>query len=174
MKVISSSCISKASIAVFLMTVMISTATATATKDTPAETKAIMIQLINQLERDPFLKDGKSVRGEVLSWLTDAPDVSVNVCTHVLGDISKIKGDDGGTLVVQLMFSEAKFILEHPDKATDQHAINVAGIEGVLKTYASMQASKPKLSIREFDQLSKMKTSGQLSAEVEKRLTKCK
>ncbi|MBC3873971.1 hypothetical protein [Undibacterium flavidum] len=172
MKAISPPSISKALFAALLTSLMISSAIAA--EATPAETKTRMIRLINQLETDPFLKDGKSVRSEVLSWLTEAPDVSVNVCTNVLGDISKIKGDDGGTLLVQLMFSEAKFILEHPDKATDQHAINVAGIEGVLRTYASMQRSKPTLTIREFDQLTQMKTSGQLGAEVEKRLTECK
>ena len=159
-------------LAALVTTVMISTATAA--EVTSTETKARMIQLINKLESDPFMKDGKIVRGEVLSWLTEAPDVSVNVCTHVLGDIRKIKGDDAGTLVVQLMFSEARFILEHPDKATDQHAINVAGIEGVLRTYASMQASKPKLSISELDELSQMNTSGQLGTEVDKRLVECK
>lgn len=133
-----------------------------------------MIQLINKLESDPFTKDGKDVRAEVLIWLTEAPDVSVSLCPDVLGDIRKIKGDDGKTLVVQLMYSEAKFILEHPDKAADQLAVNVAGVEGVLRTYAAMQAVKPKLSIPEFDQLSQLQASGQLVAAVETRLATCK
>jgi len=92
----------------------------------------------------------------------------------VLGDFRKIKGDEGGTLVVQLMFSEAKFILEHPDKATDQHAINVAGVEGVLRTYGAMKAAKPKLAIPEFDRLVKLQESGQLVAAVDEGLAKCK
>ena len=151
----------------------IATVCVAAAEVTSAETKARMIQLINKLESDPFLKDGKKVRGEVLSWLTEAPDVTVTVCTDVLGDIDNIKGDEVGTLVVQLMFSEAKFILEHPDMAANQHAVNVAGVEGVLRTYASMQAVKPKLAIPEFDQLARMKASGQLGAEVKRRLAAC-
>jgi len=40
-----------------------------AEQGTSAATKARMIQLITMLESDPFLKDGKEVRGEVMSWL---------------------------------------------------------------------------------------------------------
>jgi hypothetical protein len=149
------------------------TQVAGAAENTSAETKARMIQLINKLETEPFTKDGKEIRGEVLTWLTEAPDVSVRVCANMFGNIKKIKSEEGGTLVVQLMFSEAKFILEHPEKAADQRAVNVAGVEGVLRTYAAMQAVNPKLSIREFDQLAQLQASGQLAAEVESRLATC-
>ena len=132
-----------------------------------------MIQLIGILESDPFLKDGKEVRGEVMSWLAEAPDVTVKICPSVLGDIQKLTSDEAGTLVVQLVFAEAKFILEHPDKATDQHAINVAGVEGVLRTYAAMKSAKPKLAIPEIDRLEKLQASGQLGTAVDEGLAKC-
>lgn len=149
------------------------TRAAAAGEVTPTETKVRMIQLIGELESDPFATNSEEIRGEVMSWLTDAPDVTVKVCARVLGDIDKIKGDEGETLVVQLVFSEAKFILEHPDKATDQRAINVAGVEGVLKTYAAMKIAKPKLAIREFDQLVKLQASGQLGAAIDTGLAEC-
>ena len=155
------------------LSMVATTSVVNAAEATSAETKARMISLISKLESDPFTRDGRDIRGEVISWLTEAPDVTVKVCTNVLGDITKIKGDDGGTLVVQLMLSEAKFILEHPDKEADQLAVNVAGIEGVLRTYAAMRAVKPKLAIREFDQLAQLQTSGQLAAETDKRLATC-
>lgn len=142
-------------------------------QETPAATKTRMIQLIGMLESDPFLKDGKEVRGEIMSWLVEAPDVTVKICPNVLGDVRKIKGNEGRILVVQLGFSEAKFILENPDKATDQHAINVAGVEGVLRTYAAMKTTKPKLAIPEIDRLVKLQESGQLGAAVDEGLAKC-
>ncbi len=108
-----------------------------------------------------------------MTWLAEAPDVTVKLCPRVLGDFRKIKGNEGSILVVQLMFSEAKFILEHPDKATDQHAINVAGVEGVLRTYAAMQAVKPKLAIPELDRLVQLQASGQLGTTVDEALAKC-
>src|SRR5690348_13155036 len=137
--------------AAFLASLCAAVTICAAAEPTSDKTKARMIELIGKLEADPFTKDGREIRSEVLIWLTEAPDVSVSVCGDVLGDITKFKGDEGGTLVVQLAFSEAKFILEHPDKAADQHEINVAGVEGVLRTYASMRVSKPKLAIRQLD-----------------------
>ena len=144
-----------------------------AEQKTSAATKARMIQLISVLESDPFLKDGTEVRDEIMSWLAEAPDVTVKVCPKVLGDIKKIKGDEGGMLVVQLMFSEAKFILEHPDKAMDQHAINVGGVEGVLRTYAAMKTAKPKLAIPEFERLIEVQAAGGLGDMVDQGLEEC-
>jgi hypothetical protein len=144
-----------------------------AEQETSAATKARMIQLISILESDPFLKEATEVRDEILGWLAEAPDVTVKVCPKVLGDIRKIKGEEGGTLVVQLMFSEAKFILEHPDKATDQHAINVGGVEGVLRTYAAMKVAKPNLAIPEFERLIEVQSAGGLGAVVDEGLKKC-
>jgi hypothetical protein len=144
-----------------------------AAEPTSDKTRARMIQLIGKLEADPFAKDGEEIRSEVLTWLTEAPDVTVSVCRDVLGDITRFKDAEGGILALQLAFSEARFILEHPDKALDQHAIKVAGVEGVLRTYASMRVSKPKLAIRQIDEWSRLQTSGQLGPEVDKRLAAC-
>ena len=161
----------------FFLVVAFATATThavTAAENTSAETKARMIQLVDKLETDPFTKDGKEIRGELLTWLTEAPDVSVTICPNMFGDIKKIKGNEATILVVQLMFSEAKFLLEHPDRSSDTLAVNVAGVEGVLRTYASMQTVKPKLAIREFDQLAQLQASGQLAAKVEARVAECR
>ena len=85
----------------------------------------------------------------------------------------RLKTMRAAMLVVQMMFSEAKFILENPDKATDQHAINVAGVEGVLRTYAAMKAKKRKLELPQFERLAKLQESGQLGAAVDEGLAKC-
>lgn len=140
---------------------------------TSAATEARMLQLIGVLESNPFIKDGKEIRGEVMSWLVEAPDVAVMLCPEVLGDVREIVDDESATLVVQMMFSEAKFILENPDKATDQHAINVAGVEGVLRTYAAMRAKKRKLALPQFDRLVKLQAAGQLGAAVDEGLANC-
>ena len=142
-------------------------------QETSAATNTRMIQLIGTLESEPFQKDHNEVRSEVMTWLVEAPDVTVRICLKVLGDIEKIKGYEGGILVVQLGFSQAKFILENPDKATDQHAINVAGVEGVLRTYAAMKSTKTELAIPEVDRLVKLQESGELGAAVVERQAKC-
>ena len=141
---------------------------------TSPEVKARMIRLIGQLESDPYAKDGKDIRREVLVWLIDAPDVTVGICTNVLGDIKKLKGDDGATLTTQLAFSQAKYILEHPDKAADKHAVNIAGVEGVLRTYEAMKRAKPKVKFAPMEQLLQLQSNGGLDAFVDSGLAQCK
>jgi hypothetical protein len=133
-----------------------------------------MIELITQLENDPFHKEGKKIRGEVLVWLTEAPDVSVTLCLDVLGEMKKFKGDEGSALSAQFLFEQARFILEHADQAGDQKAINLAGVEGVLRTYERMKATKPKLKIEGADSLAALKASGGLEAHVAQRVAGCK
>lgn len=141
---------------------------------TTPETKAHMLQLINTLETDPFNKNAKENAREVLLWLTNAPDVTVQLCGGVMGELSKFKGGEGSTLVGQLIFSEAKFILENPDKANDQQAINVSGVEGVIRTYNAMKQAKPKLKIEPMEKLLQLQSEHKLEAFIEEALKKCK
>jgi hypothetical protein len=141
---------------------------------TSPEVKARMIQLIGTLEADPYNKDAKDYRREVLLWLTDAPDVTVELCASLLGDVKKLKGDDGAALVGQLAFSEAKYILEHPDKANDRHAVSAAGIDGVLRTYVAMKQAKPKLQFEPMEKLLQVEADEKLDEYTENALKNCK
>jgi len=133
-----------------------------------------MIQLIGQLEAEPFAANADDIRREVLPWLIDAPDVSVTICSSVLGDIKKLKGNDGSALLAQLAFSQAKYILEHPDKAADPHAVMLAGVEGVLRTYEAMKQAKPKVKFDTMEHLLQLRSNGGLAAFVDKGLADCK
>lgn len=147
---------------------------AAAQKPTSAEKRTQMIQLIAALERNPYHKDAKAARRAVLEWLTEAPDVSVTICPALLVDMGKLKGDDGTILFGQLPFAEARFILEHPDQASDAHAVHQAGVEGVLRTYASMKAAKPKLELEPMEKLVRIQAEGKLAEFVTDAMTKCK
>jgi hypothetical protein len=141
---------------------------------TSPETRARMIKLIGQLESDPYVDNGKEIRREVMVWLIDAPDISVSPCPHVIGDIKKMRDDDGALLVTQLVFSEAKFILEHPDKASDKLAVSLGGVEGVLRTYSAMKKARPSLTVGEMEHLVEAQSQGRLDAVVGEGLSQCK
>jgi hypothetical protein len=159
---------------VVLLAASMSSARSGQRQSTSAETKARMLQLIATLETDPYNKDAKAYRREVLVWLTDAPDVTVELCADLLGDVKKLKGDDGAALVGQLAFSEAKYILEHPEKAKDRHAVSVAGIDGVLRTYVAMKTAKPNVKIEPMDRLIQIQADGKLDAYTDQALANCK
>lgn len=140
---------------------------------TSPATRAEMIRLIDGLEKHPADPEAGATRGKVMAWLTDAPDVSVTVCGALLGGLDKYKEDEAGDLLMQLMFSEAKFILEHPEQSSDDHAVHLAGLEGVLRTYSAMQAGDPKLKIPPVDNLARLQAEKKLPDHVAKAMAKC-
>jgi hypothetical protein len=145
-----------------------------AAEPTSPETRVEMIQLIDTLEKHPNDPDARAARGKVMTWLTDAPDVTVTVCGDLLGDASKYTRDQSGDFLIQLAFSEAKFILENPGKANDDQAVHLAGVEGMLRTYAAMKRDDPKLKITPLETLSSMQTEQTLTEHVAKAIKKCK
>lgn len=140
---------------------------------TPEERKRA-VEIATLLENDPLNKNAKDLSRELLLWLIQVPDVSVTICTNVLGDYSKIKGDYAPTIATQLTFSEAKFVIEHPDLAKDDHQVYLAGVEGVLKTYENIKKAKPKVKMEPLEQLLVKQQAGQLSDFVKDAMSGCK
>ena len=146
---------------------------ALAAQQTSPETRAEMIRLIDTLEKHPNDPNAREMRGKVLSWLADAPDVTVTMCDKFLG-IEKFNPDEaGGELVLQQPFAEAKFMLENPDKASDEMAVHLAGVEGALRTYAVMKAEDPKLVIPAMESLVKLQAQQKLPEYIAQAIEKC-
>ena len=140
---------------------------------TPEERKRA-VEIATLLENDPLNKNAKTLSKELLVWLIQVPDISVTLCTNVLGDYSKIKGDYAPTIATQLGFSQAKFIIEHPDKANDQHQVYLAGVEGVLKTYLNIKSAKPKVKMEPLEQLLVKQQTNELAEFVKTAMSGCK
>lgn len=140
---------------------------------TPEERKRA-IEIATLLENDPLNKNAKALSSELLFWLIQVPDITVTLCTNVLGDYSKIKGDYSPTIVTQLTFSEAKFIIEHPEQANDEFRVQLAGVEGVLKTYENIKKAKPKVKMEPLEQLLLKQQAGQLADFVKEAMGGCK
>ena len=85
------------------------------------------VQIATLLENEPLHKDAKKLSQALLFFLIEVPDISVPICTDVLGDYSKIKGDYAPTITGQLTFSTAKFIIEYPEQA----ALGLDRLDGV-------------------------------------------
>jgi hypothetical protein len=140
---------------------------------TPEERKHI-VELVNALEANPLSKDAKNNSREVLVFLADVPDIKVKLCTNVLGDSKHLKGDYEAALVGQLAFSQGKYIIENPDKADDDYPVYLGGVEGVLRTWKSIKAAKPKAKFPLMDELLKKQESGTLGDYVKAQMAGCK
>jgi hypothetical protein len=149
-------------------------APAFAQEPTSPEKKAEMIRLVDSLEARPYGVDADNSRKAVMAWLTDAPDVTVTVCSALLGDVDKLEGekDDPG-LLLQLMFAEARFILQHPDQAQDEKAVHTAGVRGALAFYDSMKKARPAVRIATLEKISKANADGKLADFVSSAVAKC-
>ena len=147
---------------------------AQAQEPTSPEKKAEVIRMVNALESKPYGDDADISRKAVMEWLTDAPDVTVNVCGALLGDPEKLEGDmDDPGLLLQLMFAEARFILQHPEQAQDEKAVHTAGVQGALAFYESMKKERPGVKIPMIEKISKANADGKLAEYVKAAVAKC-
>lgn len=140
---------------------------------TPEERKRA-VEIATLLENDPFNKDAKTLSQELLVFLIQVPDIPVHLCSNVLGDYKKIKGDYASMITAQLSFSQARFIIEHPDQANDEYQEYLAGIEGVLRTYQNIKRVKPKVKIDPLEDLLVKQQAGQLGEFVKTAMAGCK
>lgn len=139
-----------------------------------AEEREMAIKAARLLETDPLNKDAKKTREWFLRWLIEVPDISVEVCTDYLGPVVGSKKDYAPDIFIQMTFSSAAFIIEHPDQVKDRIAINQAGLEGALKAYEAIQKAKPKVRFEYLDDLLAKREKGELKAYVQNlALTKC-
>lgn len=128
-----------------------------------AEERQRAIELATKLEDEPLSKDAKQYRSELALWLAEVPDISVSLCSDVLGNTKSMKGEYSNELVGQLLYSQAKFVLENPDKAQDDFKVYVAGVEGVLRTYKALRKAKPKIKFDLLEDLLQRQEDGLLS-----------
>lgn len=139
---------------------------------TPEERKTA-VEIATYLENHPLAKDAKDKRAVLLGFLVEVPDVNVYLCTAVFGSEKEFKGDYQADLLVQSSFSQAKFIIENPGKATDKGAIFLAGVEGTLRTWSAIKAEKPKAKFPLLDVLLEKQKNGTLAEHVAANSGKC-
>ncbi|MFL6253407.1 MAG: hypothetical protein ACJ74T_00140 [Pyrinomonadaceae bacterium] len=133
---------------------------------TPEE-RAQTVRLAHALESDPLNDSAKQARSWLIVFLTEVPDVNITICTNLLGDLLSTKKNYAPELVTQPMFSEAAYIIEHPEKASDQMAVHLAGVEGALRAYEAILKAKPKAHHQFLDELIVKRDKGELAAYVE-------
>lgn len=131
-------------------------------KPSTPEQRKRAVEIATLLENDPLNKDAKELSQALLYFLIEAPDIHVHICTDVLGDYKKIKGDYAPTVTAQLTFSSAKFVIEHPEEASDINKEYLAGVEGVLRAYQNIKKAKPKVVIKPLEELLAKQQAGQL------------
>ena len=161
-------------LALFLLLVSPTLAQAQRGPSTPEE-RQTAVKAAHLLESDPFNKDAKKIREWFTVWLIEVPDIHIELCGQYLGPVFTSKKNYDSELFGQTMFSSAAFIIEHPEQANDRVAVNLAGLEGALKTYEAILKAKPKARWEFLDELIAKGDKDELRAYVKEiSETKCK
>jgi hypothetical protein len=132
------------------------------------------VMMATFLETTPLAKEAKDYRVALLAFFADVPDITIELCTAILGSSKQMKGDYEGELFGQLAFSQGKFIIENPDKAQDRAAVFVASVEGVLRTWNAIKSAKPKAKFPLMDELLEKQKAGTLADYVKTNMAECK
>jgi len=141
---------------------------------TPQE-RETAVKVARVLETEPFHKDAKKMREWLLLWLIEVPDIHVEMCTAFMPPEKSTDKNYGSEIFNQTVFSSAAFVIENPDQANDRIAVHLAGVEGALKVYETVLATKPKAKSEFYDGLLEKRNKGELRAFVEEATnTKCK
>lgn len=140
---------------------------------TPEE-RAKVLSIAQKLEASPLDKDLRKDREWALLWLIQVPDVSVKLCTSMLGNFIESKYKYSSEITAVQMLSSAAFVIEHPEKSGDDAAQYKAGVEGVLKAYRAILESNAKAKSKHLDDLVAKENQGELDNFISEARKKCK
>lgn len=138
-----------------------------------AEERAKAAQFTHDLESNPLGPQAKSEREWLTLWLIEVPDITVEICPRLLGPELPDKKKFGTEILSQLMFSEAAFMIENPDKAKDNISVHTAGAGGALKVYEAILKDHPKAQLKALDDIIARRDKGELQNHVEEALKYC-
>jgi carboxypeptidase Q len=121
-----------------------------------------LINAARFLEEKPFDKEAKSVRSWAVMWSAATKDVTVVLCGGTASPLLDKKAKFGSELVGQYLVSMTAFKLENPDKADNENAAQLAGLNSVIKTYENMLKKNPKAKFEAVDTLLAKRNNGEL------------
>ncbi len=139
---------------------------------TPEERKRF-VEITKKLEQDPLNEDLRSDRDWALKWLEDVPDVTVNMCTPVLGNLGESRYRYAPQVGAQFGLAMAAFIIEHPNQANDLNAQYMAGVEGALRAYKAILKTQPMAVSAQLEALINLQDQGKLEKYVRERAKEC-
>ena len=158
--------------AVLLLSPLLAPSRLTAEERGPstAEERARVIEITHKLESDPLNPQADEWRVWLAKWIDEVPDVVVPICPPLLPQLLRSNRNYAHELAMQVVYSSAAFIVEHPKEQVDQQAVFQAGVDGMLKAYQALLKAKPKARWYFLDSLIEMRDKGELKEYLRKQI----
>jgi hypothetical protein len=132
---------------------------------TPEE-RARALSYVQSLEQNPLAKDSLDKRMWLTEWIVQVPDFTVKACCKALESLDKINETYSNQLRMQVIYSQAAYILQHPKAKSDAEK-QAAGLAGALRAYQSIQRFDPTAQYPVLDNLLSLQKQGKLLQYVE-------
>ena len=109
------------------------------------EDRERIVRLIRVIEVDPLGEEAKKAGRLLISWRPESLGITVSICGDLIEPLLRSHPGKKRTIIIllQVGYSSAAFMLEHPEKAKDFKATNLAGLEGALKVYEAILKTEP-------------------------------
>ena len=135
-----------------------------------AEERAKVIDLTRKLESDPLNPQAEEWRVWLAKWIDEVPDIIIPICPPLLPQLLRSNRNYSHELAMQVVYSSAAFIVEHPREQVDQQAVFQAGVDGMLKAYQALLKAKPRARWYFLDSLIEMRDKGELKEYLRKQI----
>jgi hypothetical protein len=132
-----------------------------------SQERAQALEYAQSLEQHPVAKDSLQKRMWLTEWLVNVPDVNVIPCCKGLESLDKVNDTYSNQLRMQVLYSEAAFLLQHPEEKNAAR-IQAAGLAGTLRAYRAIQQFDPTAKYPQLDDLISLERKGKLEKYVEK------
>lgn len=160
--------------ALFALLVHATPGFAQTTAASSTEDRQRFVSIVHRLESDPLSSVAQRDRAWAITWLQDAPDVSVHICADPLGNLVSEKGfAPSSDILVQYVLAMGAFIVENPSKADDIEAQQVVGVESALTAYRAMRAARTDQQSPAMEKLLALQSQGELPDFVRKAYRGC-
>jgi hypothetical protein len=133
-----------------------------------SEERAKALSIARDNETNPFGPNAPEQRRWFVLWLVQVPDISVHACT-LFDKLAKSGKKDSDLIFGQMVFSQAAFILQNPEKKDDRLAEYQAGVEGALRVYEVLVKANSKDRQPYLDDLIQRREAGTLAQFVAER-----
>ena len=134
--------------------------------DKPSD-KETLVKAAQILEAQPFHEKAKDFRGWAMRYVIETDDVSIIICSQMVSAVLEKKNKYSSELLAQYSIGMAAFKLSNPDKAKDENAAQLAGMESMLRAFENMVKEKPKAKFQALDELVTKRNNGELKMFVE-------
>lgn len=137
------------------------------------EDRQRVVSIAHSLERAPLDPGLQEDRSWAITWLTDAPDMTVTICADAIPGVSGKDYAHNPEILVQYAVAMGAFVIENPEKANDPDAQQLAGVESALNAYRVMRTAQPDDKSPTLEKLLGLQSKGELPGFLHKAFLRC-